>query len=132
VAEDIDTVMRQVFDRALETGILYGWLVAVLPELRSKLAAAARDNLELVLTPDECRVLAHHVADPVRPKGRPPDEWGSIRTMLMARHCYELELAGQQVKAAVSTTAEKFGCKASTVWAARKEIHKYTPNKSRI
>jgi hypothetical protein len=92
--------------------------VEKLVELRSRLAAAARDNVELILTSDECLVLAHHIAVPLRPKGRPIDV--GERDAAMSLYCSWLERAGQPVKVAVAATAEKFNCSIATVFAARK------------
>jgi hypothetical protein len=105
VAKNIDAAIAQ--EQAVEK----------LAELRSRLAAAARDDVELVLTSGECLILSHHVVDPVRPKGRPPVDLS--RRYAIAMRCFKLQRSGGvSLKDAAAATAKEFGCSVASVHAA--------------
>jgi hypothetical protein len=101
----------------IDAAIAHEQAVKKLAELRSRLAAAARDGTELVLTSDECLVLSHHIVDPVRPKGRPPGDL--VRRAAIAMRCFILQHSGKvSLKDAAAATAKEFGCSVASVHAA--------------
>jgi hypothetical protein len=70
------------------------------------------------LTADECAKVLSYMKNPSSPKGRPPKD--RLEMVLMAIYCRALEEGGASKKSAVERTAQLWGCKRSTVFAALK------------
>lgn len=103
----------------IDDHIAYEYAAEAVAKLRMRLRAAGRGS-GLSLTPEECERLALHLADPVRPKGRPPTS--GTRIAYIAGDCHAQEHAGVRLKDAAAATAAKFGVSVSTVMAARDKV----------
>jgi hypothetical protein len=96
------------------------YIIEVLDDVRKRLRAGAKGP-GTTLTPDECLKVLACLKDPPNP-AHAPKQTAGIRQTYIAMCCLDLEDDGVPLKAAVTSTMQRFGCSRSTVYAARKEL----------